>query len=145
MSHYGQIVHEKRVLRDLIAASYKIAELGWQESEDINQVLDKAEQIIFSISQKSIGYDFITLKEELIKAFDRIDQLHKGGDKLRGVGTGFNDLDNKLAGLQKSDLIIAVVLLWKNFFSFRYCPLCCIKRKCFSGYFQFRDVKRTSS
>ncbi len=106
VSHYGQIVHEKRVLRDLIAASYKIAELGWQESEDINQVLDKAEQIIFSISQKSVGYDFITLKEELIKAFDRIDQLHKGGDKLRGVGTGFNDLDNKLAGLQKSDLII---------------------------------------
>jgi len=106
VTHYGQIVHEKRVLRDLIAASYKIAELGWQESENINNVLDKAEQVIFSISQKSIGYDFVTLKEELIKAFDRIDQLHKGGSKLRGISTGFNNLDNKLAGLQKSDLII---------------------------------------
>lgn len=104
--HYAKIVHEKRVLRDLISASYKIAELGWQESEDINNVLDKAEQTIFSISQKSIGYEFINLKDELIKAFERIDQLHKGGEKLRGVTTGFKDLDNKLAGLQKSDLII---------------------------------------
>lgn len=106
VSHYAQIVHEKRVLRELIAASYKIAELGWQESENINEVLDKAEQTIFSISQKSIGYDFVTLKSELVQAFERIDQLHKGGDKLRGISTGFNDLDNKLAGLQKSDLII---------------------------------------
>lgn len=104
--HYAKIVHEKRVLRDLIAASYKIAELGWQESENINDVLDKAEQTIFSISQKSIAHDFVTLKKELVKAFERIDQLYKGGDKLRGVTTGFNDLDNYLAGLQKSDLII---------------------------------------
>ncbi|MDD5760779.1 MAG: replicative DNA helicase [Candidatus Pacebacteria bacterium] len=106
IAHYAQIVHEKRILRDLISASYKIAELGWQESDDINDVLDKAEQAIFSVSQKSVDYDFVTLKEELIKAFDRIDQLHKGGNKLRGIGTGFSDLDNKLAGLQKSDLII---------------------------------------
>ena len=104
--HYANIVHQKRVLRDLIAASYKIAELGWQESENINEVLDKAEQIIFSISQKSIAHEFIALKGELVKAFERIDQLHKGGDKLRGVSTGFHDLDNYLGGLQKSDLIL---------------------------------------
>jgi len=104
--HYANIVHEKRVLRDLISASYKIAELGWQESENISEVLDKAEQVIFSISEKSIAHEFATLKEELVKAFDRIDQLHKGGEKLRGITTGFNDLDNRLAGLQKSDLII---------------------------------------
>jgi len=104
--HYANIVHQKRVLRDLIAASYKIAELGWQESENINEVLDRAEQIIFSISEKSIAHEFVTLKGELVKAFERIDQLHKGGDKLRGVSTGFRDLDNYLGGLQKSDLII---------------------------------------
>src|SRR5680860_669999 len=104
--HYANIVHEKKVLRDLIAASYKIAELGWQESENINEVLDRAEQIIFSISEKSIAHEFIELKGELVKAFERIDQLHKGGDKLRGVSTGFHDLDNYLGGLQKSDLII---------------------------------------
>ena len=104
--HYANIVHEKKVLRDLIAASYKIAELGWQESKNINEVLDRAEQIIFSISEKSIAHEFIALKGELVKAFERIDQLHKGGDKLRGVSTGFHDLDNFLGGLQKSDLVI---------------------------------------
>lgn len=104
--HYAKIIHEKKVLRDLISASYQIAELGWQEADDINDVLDKAEQIVFSISQKAITYDFIALKNELIKAFDRIDQLHKGGGKLRGLPTGFAELDNYLAGLQKSDLIV---------------------------------------
>lgn len=104
--HYAQVVHEKRVLRDLIAASYKIAELGWQESENINEVLDKAEQVIFSISEKSVAHEFAALKGELVKAFERIDQLHKGGDKLRGISTGFHDLDHYLGGLQKSDLII---------------------------------------
>ena len=104
--HYANIVHEKKVLRDLIAASYKIAELGWQESKNINEVLDRAEQIIFSISEKSIAHEFIALKGELVKAFERIDQLHKGGDKLRGISTGFHDLDHYLGGLQKSDLII---------------------------------------
>lgn len=104
--HYANIIHQKKVLRDLIAASYKISELGWNESEDINDVIDKAEQVIFAISQKSVSQDFVALKNELTKAFERIDQLHKGGGKLRGVGTGFETLDNYLSGLQKSDLII---------------------------------------
>lgn len=104
--HYAKIVHQKKILRDLISASYQIQELGWQEEEDVNNILDKAEQIIFNISQKSITYEFIPLKEELIKAFERIDQLHKGGGKLRGLTTGFTELDKYLAGLQKSDLIV---------------------------------------
>ena len=106
IQYYAKIIHEKKVLRDLISASYKIAELGWNESEDVNNLLDEAEQIIFSISQKTTAYDFVSLKDELIKAFERIDQLHKGGGKLRGLPTGFDELDNYLAGLQPSDLII---------------------------------------
>jgi replicative DNA helicase len=104
--HYANIIHQKKVLRDLIAASYKIAELGWNESEDIDDLLDQAEQTIFTISQKSVSQDFVILKDELTKAFERIDQLQKGGGKLRGVPTGFEALDNYLSGLQKSDLII---------------------------------------
>jgi len=104
--HYAKIVHEKKILRDLINASYQIAELGFNEEEDVNTTLDTAEQIIFNISQKSINYDFLPLKEELVKAFERIDQLHKGGGKLRGLTTGFSQLDKYLAGLQKSDLIV---------------------------------------
>ncbi len=106
VTNYAKIVHQKKVLRDLIAASYKIAELGWGEAEDVNDILDKAEQTIFSISQKSITHDFVPLKEELVQAFERIDQLQKGGNKLRGLSTGFTGLDNYLSGLQKSDMII---------------------------------------
>jgi len=104
--HYAKIIHQKKVLRDLIQASYEISELGWQESEDVDELIDKAEKSIFSISQRSASQEFESLKEGLVSAFERIDQLNKGGDKLRGVSTGFPGLDNKLAGLQKSDMII---------------------------------------
>lgn len=104
--HYGNIVHKKRVLRELIAASYEIGSLAREEEKDINQLLDEAEQKIFRISQKSAGPAFMHIKQDLETAFERIDQLHKGGGKLRGVGTGFVLLDQYLAGLQKSDLIV---------------------------------------
>jgi len=106
IEHYAEIVHQKKILRDLINASYKIAELGWDESSDIDNIMDQAEQIIFSISQKSVTQNFVSLKDELVKAFERIDQLQKGGGKLRGIPTGFEGLDNYLSGLQPSDLII---------------------------------------
>jgi len=106
ITHYAKIIHQKKVLRDLIQSSYEIAELGWQENEDVDVLLDKAERSIFSISQRSLSQEFIPLKEDLTKAFERIDQLTKGGEALRGVPTGFKGLDNILAGLQKSDLII---------------------------------------
>lgn len=106
ISHYGKIVHQKRVLRDLISAGYDVAALGWQESEAIDETLDRAEQRIFQVSQRAIGQEFIHLKPELEVAFERFDNLNRNDGKLRGLATGFTDLDNMLAGLQKSDLII---------------------------------------
>ena len=82
INHYANLVHQKKVRRDLIAASYRIAELGWSESEDVNNILDKSEQTIFSISQKSIAHDFVSLKDALAEAFNRMDQMQKGGNKL---------------------------------------------------------------
>ena len=104
--HHAKIVHQKKVLRDLISASYEISRLGFEESEDVDELLDRAEKTILSISQRSASREFQSLKDGLIEAFERIEQLTKGGDRLRGVPTGFAPLDNKLAGLQKSDLII---------------------------------------
>lgn len=105
--YYAQIVHQKKILRDLISASSDIASLGWQEDQDVNILVDKAEQVIFSISQNSISRDFVPLNSELKSAYERIDELNKHGyGALRGIATGFKDLDNKLSGLQKSDLII---------------------------------------
>lgn len=104
--HYAKIVRQKKTLRDLIEASYHISRLGYQETENIEDLLDKAEQKIFGISQRSLTQEFLPIKSSLEEAFERIDNLHKDNRTLRGVPTGFTDLDNLLAGLQKSDLII---------------------------------------
>jgi len=104
--HYAKIVHHKKILRDLIEASEHIAQLGFREEEDIETILDEAEQSVFRISQKSLTQEFLPVKDALEEAFERIDRLHKGEGAFRGVPTGFTDLDNYLSGLQKSDLII---------------------------------------
>jgi len=104
--YYAKIVKEKKVLRDLIEASHYIGNLGYQEAENIESLLDEAEKRIFSISQKSLTQEFLPLKSTLEEAFERLDRLHKEKGVLRGIPTGFTDLDNILAGLQKSDLVI---------------------------------------
>jgi len=104
--NYARIVQRKRILRDLIGASQEIGQMGYDESEDINVVLDSAEKKIFSIAQKSLTQNFIPVKDTLEEAFERIDRLSKFKGMPRGIPTGFTDLDNILAGLQKSDLII---------------------------------------
>ena len=104
--NYAEIVQRKATLRRLIQAAQKITELGYQETEDIDHLLDKAEKTIFDVSQKYLKQRFIPIKDVLVETFDRIDELHKGKSKLRGIPTGFKDLDNLLAGFQKSDLII---------------------------------------
>jgi len=93
-------------LRDLIEASHEIGILGYNETEDTDLLLDQAEKKIFSIAQKSLSQDFILVKATLEDAFERIDKLSKHQGGLRGLPTGFTALDNILAGLQKSDLII---------------------------------------
>ena len=104
--HYAKIVRHKKILRDLLSASQDIARLGWQENQDIELVLDEAEKRIFSIAERSLKQDFMPIRSALEDAFERIDKLHKGDGALRGVPTGFTDLDHYLAGLQKSDLVI---------------------------------------
>ncbi len=104
--NYAKIVRRKRVLRDLIEASQEINEIGREESEDVDMLLDRAEQKIFRIAQRSLSQNFLLVKDALPEAFERIDKLSKHKGEVRGVATGFADLDNILSGLQKSDLII---------------------------------------
>lgn len=106
VSHYANIVRNKATLRRLINVAGNISELGFQEDEEIEHVLDKAEQQLFGVSQKYLKDKFIPLKDVLVEAFDRIDELHKNSGKMRGIPTGFADLDNVLSGLQNSDLVI---------------------------------------
>jgi len=104
--YYTNIIQRKATLRRLQRAAIEIAELSQNEDEDIEKVLDEAEQKIFSVSEKYSKEAFLSIDNLLSAAFDRIDELHKQSGKLRGLTTGFNDLDNILAGLQKSDLIV---------------------------------------
>jgi len=104
--NYAQIVQKKATLRRLIDASTQINGLAYQETERVDSILDKSEQLIFKVSQKYLKRAFIAIKDVLVEAFDRIDELHKESGKLRGIPTYFTDIDNLLAGLQKSDLII---------------------------------------
>jgi replicative DNA helicase len=104
--NYANIIHKKRVLRELIFAAQEIGQMAFNESEDTDKILDKAEKRIFSIAQKSLTQRFVHVKETLEEAFERIDKLSKQGPFLRGVPTGFRDLDSILAGFQKSDLIV---------------------------------------
>ena len=106
VAHFARLVSRKSTLRRLISAGTDITEMGYDESEDIQTVLDEAEQSIFRVSQKYIKQDFVPIKSVLASAFERIDELHRSDGAMRGVPTHFPDLDNILSGLQKSDLII---------------------------------------
>ncbi len=104
--YYAELVQRKATLRRLIAAAADIGEMGYNEDEEIDKLLDEAERKLFNVSQKFLKQAFQPIDDLLNEAFDRIDELHKQSGKLRGLTTGFADLDNLLAGLQKSDLII---------------------------------------
>lgn len=106
VAHYARIVKEKKVLRDLIRASAEITEDAFEESKEVEDLLDDIEQKVLAISQKSMPQNFAHIKEELKGAYERIEKLHAGEGKIRGVPTGFEELDNLLSGLQRSDLIV---------------------------------------
>jgi replicative DNA helicase len=104
--HYANLVHKKRVLRDLISTSYEIAALGWEEDKNLDELLDEAEQKLFRVSQKTNTASLVHIKQDLKQAWERIEALHSGERALRGIPTGFEPLDDILSGLQKSNLII---------------------------------------
>ena len=104
--HYAKIVQRDSTLRRLITASQEIARMGFGGEEDVEQLLDQAEQKLFGVSQKHLKQNFVPIRSVLSDAFDRIDELHREKGKLRGVSSGYKTIDNLLGGLQASDLII---------------------------------------
>lgn len=104
--HYGQIVKDLYTKRQLIVAGSKLVEMAFDEEMEAPKALDAAEQSIFALSQKHLPRTFMPVKDALAESFDRLDELQKSKAGLRGVPTGFRDLDDTLAGLQPSNLII---------------------------------------
>jgi replicative DNA helicase len=106
VSNYAKIVRQKKILRDLISASEEIGLSAFNEDQEVDILLDKAEKIVFGIGQRSLTQAFLPIKDILSDTFERLDELSKYQGKLRGVATGFDDLDKILGGLQKADLVI---------------------------------------
>lgn len=105
-TQYAEIIANKATLRRLISASATIGELALASELKLDDALDRAEQSLFRVSRKHLKNSFTLVKDILSETFERIDNLHENRGQLRGIPTGFADLDNMLAGLQGSDLVI---------------------------------------
>ncbi len=106
IGYYAQIVQKKYMMRRLIEASDHISQIGYDENKELEEMLDNAEKKLFDVTNFNTAHKFIPIKDELTEAWERLDRLHSDDKGLRGIPTGFDAIDNKLSGLQKSDLII---------------------------------------
>ncbi|MBT4120719.1 MAG: replicative DNA helicase [Candidatus Magasanikbacteria bacterium] len=107
IEQYAKIVRRKSTLRKLLSAATEITKLGYkEEADDVEGLLDQAQQELYGVTEKHLKQTFTPIRSVLSNAFERIDELHREKGKLRGVSTGFKQLDNLLAGLQNSDLVI---------------------------------------
>ena len=105
-SQYARIVERKAVLRNLIAAAGRIAGIGYEDSPEVQEAIDRAEAELYAVSERRLAAGFTPLKQLLHEAFDRLDDLHTHRGEISGVRTGFPDLDALTTGLQPSDLVI---------------------------------------
>ena len=103
---YADLVSQKAVRRRLIKASGDISEMGYDEDSDVQELLSKAESELFNVSDQSLKQDLTSIESVLTDSFDRMEELHQNKGAIRGIRTGYRDLDNMTAGLQRSDLII---------------------------------------
>ncbi len=106
VEQYAEIVSQKALRRRLIKASQDIVGFGYDEARGLQELIEEAESRLFEVSQRHVKQDITSIETILSESFDRLDDLHKDKGKIRGVPTGFKDLDNILAGLQRSDLFI---------------------------------------
>jgi replicative DNA helicase len=106
VEQYAEIVAQKALRRRIIKVSQDTVQLGYNEERELQELIEEAESRLFEVSQKHIKQDITSIESILGESFDRLDELHKDKGKLRGIPTGFKDLDNILAGLQRSDLFI---------------------------------------
>jgi replicative DNA helicase len=104
--HYARIVHESATLRGLIHVGGEIARLGWERPGDTTELVDRAEQILFELSQQRAKGEFTHIEVLLKESFERITALYESGADVTGVPSGFRDLDRITSGFQEGNLII---------------------------------------
>lgn len=103
---YADIVAQKAMRRRLISTAQEMTNMGYDESLGLRELIEEAETKLFSVSQQQVKQSVISLEDILAQSFERLDDLHKDKQKLRGIPTGYKDLDGMLAGLQRSDLFV---------------------------------------
>lgn len=103
---YAGIIATKSIRRRLISVSNEIAQVGHDEKRSIAELVEEAETKLFEVSQRHVKNDIVSMEDVLAESFERLDELHKDKGTVRGIPTGYKDLDAKLAGFQRSDLII---------------------------------------
>jgi replicative DNA helicase len=106
VEHYAHIVERTATLRRLIGAASQIAALAYEEADDLDEVVDRAEQLIFGVSERRVRRDLTPVRQIMHGVVDRIDFLHRHKGGILGVPSGFAKLDKLLGGFQKSDLIV---------------------------------------
>ena len=104
--NYSKIVEEKALLRKLIKAYSDIVDMGFNASEEVSYILDRAEQSVFDILQKRSSQGFVPIKDVLVDTFNNLEEMYNNKGNITGIPTGFNDLDFKTSGLHNSDLIL---------------------------------------
>ncbi|HPF30853.1 MAG TPA: replicative DNA helicase [Candidatus Saccharibacteria bacterium] len=103
---YAEIIAQKAIRRRLIKASSEISEMSYDEDSSTDELIGKAEAELFSVSDQTLKQDIVSIESILDESFERIEELHRNKGDIRGVKTGYRDLDNMTAGLQRSDLIV---------------------------------------
>lgn len=106
IKHYAEIIKQKSILRKLIKASNEIINLGYSSNTKVEDVLEIAEKKIFDISQERTGEDFKSISSVLLEAYDIIENLFINKSEITGITTGFDDLNRKINGFQKTDLLL---------------------------------------
>ncbi len=106
VAHYANIVREKKTLRELIKTAAEITDMAFIPKRNVEDLMDDIEQKILAISGRTLAQNFLAVKDDLQTAYERMEKLHAGGSKIRGVPTGFAELDTILSGLQKSELVV---------------------------------------
>ena len=121
---YAKIVQKKSMMRRLIEVSEHISHIGYNDDHELEELLDMAEQKIYAVTNMGSGNNkVIELKDALGEAWERLDRLHKSKDELRGIPTGFKEIDNKLGGLQnQTSSFLRRDLQWVRLPRARYRP-----------------------
>lgn len=143
VKHYGKLIYDSAIKRELINVSSRIAEEGFNEQLSVEDLLDKAERSLFGISQAHTRSAFAHIKKGLEEAFDRLDELHKNPEALQGVPTGFKTLDGRLGGLQNSNMIVLAARpsLGKTAFALNVAQHAAVEHKVPVGFFSLETSR----